>query len=722
MASTYSQYKIELVGTGEQAGTWGTTTNNNFGSATPGTYQGFEQAIGGRADVTMSGTTTLSLTNSNAAQDARALYLNLSGTLSGAADLVVPALQKSYLVKNGTTGGFAVTIKVTGQTGVSIPNGKTVWVYNNGTDIVTAVDFIPEIATTTVDATNIEVTNIKAKDGTSAGSIADSTGVVTLASSVLTTTDINGGTIDGAVIGGASADAGSFTTLNTSGQVVFNDAGADVDFRVEGDTDANLLFVDASTDRVGIGTSSPLTNLHVRVNALSGYTSVANSGLLIERGNGPAALNIASPNTESGFIWFADQDSASVGNIAYNHASNFMSFQTNGSERARIDSSGNLGLGTTTAVTKATVYGSGDQKLSLVSPTGSSTQVGINLSPSMTDAEAAANPAQAAIYATDSSYSANIIFANKATGAVGNALTERMRIDSSGNVGIGTTSPVVKLDVNSGTLNVGIIARSTDEGAYISFIDDTTTDENYVVSGAIGNNFVIIAGAAERMRITSAGAITTPGTATGIHDLSGNRNLGAVFRTTNANTSAPAGVEIGFSGATPNNTTQYFLVCYDTTNDKALIYSNGDFQSRTNSYGGISDVKLKQDIVDANSQWDDIKGLRIRKYRFKDEVAVDPDYPSHLGVIAQETELVSPGLVFESPDFENVEVPVLDDEGNPVLNEDGTPQVTKERNALGTTTKGVKYSILYMKAVKALQEAMERIETLEAKVAALEAK
>jgi hypothetical protein len=54
MASTYSQYKIQLMGTGEQAGTWGTYTNNNFGSDTPGTYQGFEQAIGGKADVTMS--------------------------------------------------------------------------------------------------------------------------------------------------------------------------------------------------------------------------------------------------------------------------------------------------------------------------------------------------------------------------------------------------------------------------------------------------------------------------------------------------------------------------------------------------------------------------------------------------------------------------------------------------------------------------------------------
>jgi hypothetical protein len=54
MASTYSQYKLELIGTGEQAGTWGTTTNSNFGSATPGTYQGFEQAIGGKPTIDLS--------------------------------------------------------------------------------------------------------------------------------------------------------------------------------------------------------------------------------------------------------------------------------------------------------------------------------------------------------------------------------------------------------------------------------------------------------------------------------------------------------------------------------------------------------------------------------------------------------------------------------------------------------------------------------------------
>jgi len=138
MASTYStNLKIELIGTGEQAGTWGTTTNTNLGTA-------LEQAIVGKADVTMSSTTvTLTLTNSNAAQDARAIYLNLSGTPGGAADLVVPAVEKPYIVKNGSN--QQVTIKVSGQTGVAIPTGKTAIVYNNGTDVVGAIDYIPSL-------------------------------------------------------------------------------------------------------------------------------------------------------------------------------------------------------------------------------------------------------------------------------------------------------------------------------------------------------------------------------------------------------------------------------------------------------------------------------------------------------------------------------------------------------------------------------------------------
>ena len=138
MASTYStNLKIELIGTGEQAGTWGTTTNANLGTA-------LEQAIVGKADVAMSSTTvTLTLINTNASQDARAIYLNLTGSPGGAATLEVPAVEKPYIVKNGAD--EQVTVKVSGQTGVPIPTGKTALVYNNGTDVVTSLDYIPSL-------------------------------------------------------------------------------------------------------------------------------------------------------------------------------------------------------------------------------------------------------------------------------------------------------------------------------------------------------------------------------------------------------------------------------------------------------------------------------------------------------------------------------------------------------------------------------------------------
>jgi len=125
------------------------------------------------------------------------------------------------------------------------------------------------------------------------------------------------------------------------------------------------------------------------------------------------------------------------------------------------------------------------------------------------------------------------------------------------------------------------------------------------------------------------------------------------------------------------------------------ILSNGNIQNANNSYTAFSDVKLKENVVDASSQWNDLKALQVRNYNFKEETGQQTH--TQIGLIALEVELVSPGLVSESPD--------RDEEGND----------------LGTGTKSVNYSVLYMKAVKALQEAMERIETLEAKVAALEA-
>jgi hypothetical protein len=145
MASTYSPLKIELIGTGEQAGTWGTTTNTNLGTA-------IEEAIVGSADVTFSSAdVTLTLTNTNAAQSARNLRLNLTGTSGGARNLILGSgcqIEKLYLINNGLAD--TVTVKNTAGTGIAVPAGKTMWVYNNGTNVVDAVTHLTSLTLGTV--------------------------------------------------------------------------------------------------------------------------------------------------------------------------------------------------------------------------------------------------------------------------------------------------------------------------------------------------------------------------------------------------------------------------------------------------------------------------------------------------------------------------------------------------------------------------------------------
>lgn len=141
MASTYSNLKIQLMTTGENSGTWGNVTNDNLGVA-------IEQALVETATVTFaSANVTLTLTNTNAAQNARALRLDLTGTTAGARDLIVPAIQKPYIVNNGTAD--TITIKVSGQTGVAIPAGKTTTVYNNGTDVVDMITHLSSLSLST---------------------------------------------------------------------------------------------------------------------------------------------------------------------------------------------------------------------------------------------------------------------------------------------------------------------------------------------------------------------------------------------------------------------------------------------------------------------------------------------------------------------------------------------------------------------------------------------
>ena len=205
MASTYSDLKIELIGTGEQSGTWGATTNVNLGTA-------IEQAITGSADVPFSSAdVTLTLTNTNAAQSARNLRLNLTGTSGGARNLILGSgcqIEKFYLINNGLAD--AVTVKNTTGSGVAVPAGKAAFVFNNGTDVVNPLSYFSG----------------------------------TLVSSDAT---ISGGTINGTAIGGSSAAAGSFTTLAASGNTTLTG-----DLAVNG----NTTLGNASSDTITLNAAT----------------------------------------------------------------------------------------------------------------------------------------------------------------------------------------------------------------------------------------------------------------------------------------------------------------------------------------------------------------------------------------------------------------------------------------------------------------------------------
>ena len=190
MASTYSSLKIQLMATGENSGTWGNVTNDNLGVA-------LEEAIVGSADVTFaSGNVTLTLTDTNASQTARNLRLNLVGTTGGTRDLIVPAIEKVYIVNNGCAD--TITVKNNSGTGIAVPAGKTMYVYNNGTNVLDAITHLTSLTL----ATALPVTSGGTGSTTATFSGANITS--------LNASAITSGTVPTARLGTGTADATTF--------------------------------------------------------------------------------------------------------------------------------------------------------------------------------------------------------------------------------------------------------------------------------------------------------------------------------------------------------------------------------------------------------------------------------------------------------------------------------------------------------------------------------
>jgi len=198
MASTYStSLRIQLIGTGDQAGTWGTTTNTNLGTL-------LEQAITGVRSIALSGA-TYTLSNLNGLSDeSRNAVLVFTGTLSANCTVTAPSVNKTYIIKNSTSGGYNV-IMSSGGTTVSVAPGITSLMYCDGTNFNSAI---------TYDQSNVAIT---------------------------------GGTINGVTIGAVTPGTGSFTTLAASGTLT-----ASGNLIVNG----NTTLGDATSDTITFGANT----------------------------------------------------------------------------------------------------------------------------------------------------------------------------------------------------------------------------------------------------------------------------------------------------------------------------------------------------------------------------------------------------------------------------------------------------------------------------------
>ena len=203
MASTYSStLNLELQASGENSGTWGTITNNNL--------QKLESAVKGYVSVAIASTSdSLSATDGTTADETSNAIIKLTGTLTGNTTMQCEAVENWYIVDNAATmGTYTLGFKPAGGTAASLVSGSKHLLYSDGSTMFDVLD----------DAGNITAN----------------------------------GTLD--VAGNVNFNGGTF---------IYNEAGADLDARFEGASDANLLYLDAGNDRVGIKTASPSTELHV---------------------------------------------------------------------------------------------------------------------------------------------------------------------------------------------------------------------------------------------------------------------------------------------------------------------------------------------------------------------------------------------------------------------------------------------------------------------------
>ena len=569
---------------------------------------------------------------------------------------------KSYLIENGTGD---LEVRATDFVVKNAGNTKIMASFNDGGTVQLRYDNDTKLATTSA---GIDVTGEITADGLTV----DGDAKISSFSPKLVLEDTDGTAQDDARLQvGASILNIKRDSDNLSRLTVGLSTG-DISFYEDTGTTAKF-FWDASAESLGIGTSSPLYELHV------------------EDATGNAVVNIESSTSGYSAVNLGDTNNDDVGQIKYDNSTNSMQFTTNASEAMRIDSSGNLlisGTNTTPNVNSAGTTADNEMALrndglALFSAYKSTANDGVVMDINRTSTDGGILG-----FRKDGS----------AVGSIGTGSTANFQIYNaqSSHVGLEFGSPNIMPTNNSGVLtDAGAALGSSSyrfSDLYLSggvkssggdnvFNDDGGDNDFRVESN--GNEYMLkVDGGKNQVYIGSESQIVATNTA---------------FNITSTSTGRAADLYRP-SSTTTQNLVNFYSDVGGTTTHNAAIDCDGDMENTNNRYTGFSDQRFKQDIVDATSQWDDIKALQVRKYRFINLVEqLGDDAPVHLGVIAQELEASGMGGLVKTKPM---------DEDNPDAGD----------------RKSVAYSVLYMKAVKALQEAMERIETLETEMTSVKAR
>lgn len=291
------------------------------------------------------------------------------------------------------------------------------------------------------------------------------------------------------------------------------------------------------------------------------------------------------------------------------------------------------------------------------------------------------------------------------------------------NVVITSDDPTITMTDSSGTNDIATIQSTS--GALIMTARDGSSDGEIIFKKTDGS------ATDETFRIRSGGFVrASPDSTVTNSRLSSttahvfhSHTDGSIMMFLENTQSDPYGLMMDFSQASPDDNTNHMIKLEDSSAERCIIYSDGDVKNHDNSYGSLSDERIKNNITDAKSQWDDIKALKVRNFQLKDDIRQygADKAKSMIGVVAQEVESAGMnGLIkHANPNKGNI----LSDSAFGTVYKDGDNipdgKAVGDVKEVKEKVKGVSYSVLYMKAIKALQEAMTRIETLEAEVKAL---